>query len=131
MATTGTDARAVRPPASRSRRAVVYTVLAVFAAACAFGWGYVMWTSTGKTEVYDQLIAFDLGPGNQVTVVFEVTKPADRAAACRLRAQDTTHAEVGTREVEIPAGKSTYRMTERVLTTVPPATGHVDHCYLK
>ena len=83
----------------------MHVVIAILCAVCAGGWGYVMWASKGNTEVIDQVIAFDATRGDSLQITFEVVKPSDRAALCRLRATDVNHVEVGSKEVNIPAGE--------------------------
>ncbi|GAA4223140.1 hypothetical protein FHR32_001863 [Streptosporangium album] len=114
----------------RRGRFVVHIVIAILCAVCAAGWGYVMWASKGNTEVIDQVIAFDPGRGDSMQITFEVVKPSDRAAVCRLRAMDVSHGEVGSREVTIPAGEGYVRLTERLETSAPATSGDVHYCYL-
>ncbi|GAA2861450.1 hypothetical protein GCM10010517_20110 [Streptosporangium fragile] len=114
----------------RRGRLVVHVVIAILCAVCAGGWGYVMWASKGDTEVIDQVIAFDVSRGDSVQITFEVFKPADRAALCRLRATDVDHVEVGSREVEIPAGEGHARLTERLETSAQATSAHVHYCHL-
>ncbi|MGJ6961091.1 DUF4307 domain-containing protein [Streptosporangium sp. G11] len=111
-------------------RFVVHVVIAILCAVCAGGWGYVMWAAKGNTEVIDQVIAFDATRGDSLQITFEVVKPSDRAALCRLRATDVHHVEVGSKEVNIPAGEGYVRLTERLETSAPATSGHVQYCYL-
>ncbi|WP_433245476.1 DUF4307 domain-containing protein [Streptosporangium sp. CA-135522] len=114
----------------RRGRFVVHIVIAILCAVCAGGWGYVMWASKGNIEVIDQVIAFDASRGDSIQITFEVVKPSDRAALCRLQALDVSHAEVGSREVTIPAGEGYVRLTERLETSAQATSGAVHHCYL-
>ncbi|SDQ47487.1 DUF4307 domain-containing protein [Thermostaphylospora chromogena] len=120
-----------RPDApARRGRFVVHLVIGVLVAIVAFGWGYVMWAAKGDTEVIDQVITFDTGRSDQVEITFEVYKPAEEAALCRLRATDVDHVEVGTKEVRIPAGESHVVLTERLDTSAQATSVHVHYCYL-
>ncbi|MER5626548.1 DUF4307 domain-containing protein [Streptosporangium sp. NPDC002544] len=114
----------------RRGRFVVHVVIAILCAVCAGGWGYVMWASKGNTEVIDQLIAFDADRGDSAQIMFEVFKPTERAALCRLRATDVSHVEVGSKEVNIPAGEGYVRLTERLETSAQATSVHVQYCYL-
>ncbi|MEV7012446.1 DUF4307 domain-containing protein [Streptosporangium sp. NPDC051022] len=114
----------------RRGRFVVHVVIAILCAVCAGGWGYVMWASKGNTQVIDQVIAFDASRGDSLQITFEVVKPSDRAAVCRIRAMDVGHAEVGSREVNIPAGEGYVRLTERLETSAQATSGDVHYCYL-
>ncbi|RBQ18662.1 DUF4307 domain-containing protein [Spongiactinospora rosea] len=115
---------------ARRGRFVVHLVIAVLVAIVAGGWGYVMWASKGDTEVIDQVITFDASRSDTVTVTYEIYKPSDRAALCRLRATDVQHVEVGTREVTIPAGEGYVRRTDRLETSAQATSVHVHYCYL-
>lgn len=114
----------------RRGRLVMHVVIAILCAVCAAGWGYVMWASKGNTEVIDQVIAFDANRGDSIQITFEVVKPSDREALCRLRAMDVDHVEVGSREVSIPAGEGYVRLTERLETSAQATSGAVQYCYL-
>lgn len=116
-------------PAGRGRF-VVYALIGVFVALAAAGWGYVMLTSRGNPDVPYQLVAFDVNHADHVTVTFRASKPAERAAVCRLRALDVNHAEVGLRDVTLPAGKADVTLTERIDISARATTGHVQYCYL-
>ncbi|MCG5216821.1 DUF4307 domain-containing protein [Streptosporangium sp. KLBMP 9127] len=114
----------------RRGRFVVHLVIGVLVAIVAGGWGYVMWASKGETEVIDQVIAFKAGSGSSAEITYEIHKPSGRAALCRLRATDTNHIEVGTREVNIPAGEAYVVRTDRLDTTAQATSVHVHYCYL-
>ncbi|GAA3126017.1 hypothetical protein GCM10010466_16130 [Planomonospora alba] len=114
----------------RGGRFVVHVVIAILCAVTAGGWGYVMWAAKGETEVINQVIAFDVDHGEYAEITFEVIKPDDRAAVCRLHAMDVGHAEVGSREVEIPAGEGYVRLTERLQISAPATSADVEYCYL-
>jgi hypothetical protein len=89
----------------RGGRLVVHVVIGVLVAIIAGGWGYVMWSMTGSnTGAVAQVVSFDVDRA-QAEITFTVSKPSDRAAVCRIRATDVDHAEVGSREVRIPAGE--------------------------
>ncbi|GAB2451778.1 DUF4307 domain-containing protein [Streptosporangium sandarakinum] len=109
---------------------VVHVVIAILCAVCAAGWGYVMWASKGNTDVIDEVIAFDANRSDSLQITFEVVKPSDRAAVCRLRAVDVNHVEVGSREIDIPAGKGYIRLTEQLQTSAQATSGSVQYCHL-
>lgn len=114
----------------RRGRFVVHLVIGVLVVLASFGWGYVMWASKGDTEVIDQVLAFDASRADQAEITFEVYKAAEEAAVCRLRATDTSHVEVGTKEVKIPAGEAHVVRTERLETSAQATSVHVQYCYL-
>ncbi|GIH77280.1 DUF4307 domain-containing protein [Planobispora longispora] len=114
----------------RRGRFVVHGVIAILCAVLAGGWGYIMWAAKGDTEVISQVVAFDLDRADHVRITFEVVKPDDRAARCRLHAMDVNHIEVGGREVDIPAGEGYVRLTERIETSAQATSSDVEYCYL-
>ncbi len=67
----------------------------------------------------------------QVTVTFEVRKPAGEPALCTVRARSRDGAEVGRAEVRVPGGaanETTSRVTYTLRTTKRPVTGEVPGC---
>jgi hypothetical protein len=114
----------------RGGRLVVHVVIGVLVAIIAGGWGYVMWSMTGSnTGAVAQVVSFDVDPA-QAEITFTVSKPSDRAAVCRLRATDVNHAEVGSKEVRIPAGEGSKQLKERLDTSVQATSVHVQYCNL-
>ncbi|WP_283135489.1 DUF4307 domain-containing protein [Rhizohabitans arisaemae] len=108
-----------------------FVVLGVLTALLAGGWGYVMWASKGQTEVIDQVVAFKVVDDDTISVTFDVVKPAESAAVCRLGAMDRRRSEVGSREVVVPAGEGSVRLTEALQTSAPATSGYVVYCHLK
>ncbi|HEY9524355.1 MAG TPA: DUF4307 domain-containing protein [Thermopolyspora sp.] len=115
---------------SRGRRLTAYVIIAAFVTVAAAGWGYVMMTMRGDPVVGGQVVSFVQDTPASLTITFEVHKPADRAAACRLRAMDIKQGEVGSREIVIPVGESDVTRTERLETTGEPVSGSIQYCYL-
>ncbi|MEU8245309.1 DUF4307 domain-containing protein [Nonomuraea sp. NPDC048916] len=115
----------------RGGRLVVHVVIGVLVAIIAGGWGYVMWSMTGSsTGAASQVVSFTVEGPNQAEITFDVDKPADRAAVCRIRALDVNHAEVGSKEVKIPAGEGSKRLKERLGTSVQATSVHIQYCNL-
>lgn len=114
----------------RGGQSLVFLVIAIFIAIAMGGWGYVMMSAKGNPDVLSEVIAFEVSSPSSITITFQGDKPADRAAVCRLRAVDTGHVEVGTRDITLPAGQSGFRLTERLATSARATSGHVQYCYL-
>ncbi|MER6946345.1 DUF4307 domain-containing protein [Nonomuraea sp. NPDC000554] len=115
----------------RGGRLVVHVVIGVLVAIVAGGWGYVMWSMTGSsTGAASQVVSFDVKRPDQAEITFEVSKPSDKAAVCRIRATDVNHAEVGSREVRIPAGAGTKQLKERLDTSAAATSVHIQYCTL-
>jgi hypothetical protein len=119
-----------RPRPPTPRRFVAYAVIGVFVALMAGGWGYVMVAFKGNPAVSAEVITFDASAPASARITFSVHKPADRAATCRLRAVDTQHIEVGSREIDVPRGESDIAFTETLKTTAQATAVHVQYCNL-
>ncbi|WP_214416499.1 DUF4307 domain-containing protein [Sphaerisporangium fuscum] len=114
----------------RTGRSIALIIIGIFIAIAMGGWGYVMMSMRGNPDVPTDVIAFDVSGPTSVTITFQAHKPADREAVCRLRAVDTEHVEVGTRDVTLPKGRSDVQLTERLQTSAQATSGHVQYCYL-
>ncbi|WP_424536282.1 DUF4307 domain-containing protein [Sphaerisporangium viridialbum] len=114
----------------RGGRSIAFLIIGIFIAIAMGGWGYVMMSARGNPDVMTEVIAFQVGGPSSITITFQAHKAADRAAVCRLRATDTDHVEVGTRDVTLPAGQADVQLTERLETSARATSGHVQYCYL-
>jgi hypothetical protein len=84
----------------------------------------------GQNEVSERLLGFDDSVPGQVTVEFEVYKPAGEGAMCAVRSRDLAGAEIGYAEVEIPADDATHVVTSYPLAVEGvPNTGEVLRCW--
>jgi len=107
-----------------------YIIIGLFVAVAAAGWGYVVLAGGGNPQVRAEVVSFDVRSPESAKIVFTVHKPADRAATCRLRALDARHAEVGSREIDIPPGRSDLSFQESLRTSAAAAAVHVQYCDL-
>jgi outer membrane lipoprotein SlyB len=115
----------------RSGRFVVHVVIGVLVAIVAGGWGYVMWSMTGANAgATAQVVSFSAVRPDEAQITFEVSKPDDRTAVCRIKATDVNHVEVGSREVRIPAGQGTKQVKERLDTSAQATSVHIQYCNL-
>ncbi|MDX3104001.1 DUF4307 domain-containing protein [Nonomuraea angiospora] len=115
----------------RGGRLVVHVVIGVLVAIIAGGWGYVMWSMTaGGSEAPSQVVTFNVVSANRAEITFEVYKPDDRVAVCRIRALDVYHAEVGSKEVRIPAGGGSKQIKEGLDTSGQATSVHIQYCNL-
>jgi hypothetical protein len=67
----------------------------------------------------------------QVTVLFEVSKPAGQPALCTVQGHTRDGEEVGKAEVPVPAGspdETTTQVTYTLVTTKRPVTAEVPGC---
>jgi hypothetical protein len=115
----------------RRGRLIVHVVIGVLVAIVAGGWGYVMWSMTaGGSEAPSQVVMFDVDMPGRAEITFEVYKPDDRVAVCRIRALDVSHAEVGSKEVRIPAGEGSKQLKESLDTSGQATSVHIQYCNL-
>ncbi|MFI7618087.1 DUF4307 domain-containing protein [Nonomuraea terrae] len=115
----------------RRGRLVVHVVIGVLVAIIAGGWGYVMWSMTaGGSEAPSQVVTFEVESPSRAEITFEVYKPDDRVAVCRIRALDVDHAEVGSKEVRIPAGAGSKQIKESLDTSGQATSVHIQYCNL-
>ncbi|MFI6736700.1 DUF4307 domain-containing protein [Nonomuraea sp. NPDC050451] len=115
----------------RGGRLVVHVVIGVLVAIIAGGWGYVMWSMTaGGSEAPSQVVTFNVVSANRAEITFEVYKPDDRVAVCRIRALDVYHAEVGSKEVRISAGGGSKQIKESLDTSGQATSVHIQYCNL-
>ncbi|MEU6718537.1 DUF4307 domain-containing protein [Nonomuraea purpurea] len=115
----------------RGGRLVVHVVIGVLVAIIAGGWGYVMWSMTaGGSEAPAQVVTFNVDRPDRAEITFEVYKPDDRVAVCRIRALDVGHGEVGSKEVRIPAGGGSKQLKESLDTSGQATSVHIQYCNL-
>ncbi|MGR6914559.1 DUF4307 domain-containing protein [[Actinomadura] parvosata] len=115
----------------RGGRLVVHVVIGVLVAIIAGGWGYVMWSMTaGGSEAPAQVVTFNVNGPSSAEITFEVYKPDDRVAVCRIRALDVNHAEVGSKEVRIAAGEGSKQLKESLDTSGQATSVHIQYCNL-
>jgi hypothetical protein len=124
------DGRYGRRRAPKRRRPAVTVALtcAVVAAGLVASWR--LSELYGQNEVSERLLGFDDSVPGQVTVEFEVYKPAGEGATCAVRSRDLAGAEIGYAEVEIPADDATHVETAYTLAVEgQPNTGEVLRCW--
>ncbi|PZG07451.1 DUF4307 domain-containing protein [Nonomuraea aridisoli] len=115
----------------RRGRLVVHVVIGVLVAIIAGGWGYVMWSMTASgSGAPSQVVTFEVLSPSRAEITFEIYKPDDRVAVCRIRALDVDHAEVGIKEVRIPAGEGSKQIKESLDTTGQATSVHIQYCNL-
>jgi hypothetical protein len=115
----------------RRGRLVVHLVIGVLVAIAAGGWGYVMWSMTGTGgDAASQVVSFNVDSPREALITFELDKPADRMAVCRITATDVDHTEVGSKEVRIPAGEGSKQLKERLDTSAQATSVAIQYCNL-
>jgi hypothetical protein len=124
------EGRYGRRRAPKRRRPAVTAALTVAVVAAGLFASWRLSELYGQNEVSERLLGFDTSVPGQVTVEFEVYKPAGEGATCAVRSRDLAGAEIGYAEVEIPADDATHVETAYTLAVEgQPNTGEVLRCW--
>ena len=124
------DGRYGRRREPRRRRPAVTAILTIGVVAAGLVAAWRLSELYGQNEVSERLLGFDDSVPGQVTVMFEVYKPAGEGATCAVRSRDLAGAEIGYAEVEIPADDATHvEMTYPLAVEGQPNTGEVLRCW--
>jgi hypothetical protein len=114
----------------RRTRPAVTAVLTLAVVAAGVGVSWSLHEQYGHGDYAANLLAFDDSVPGQVEITFEVYKPADEGAVCRVRSRDLNGAEIAAAEVLIPADESTRVVkTYTLAVTGDPNTGEVQRCW--
>ena len=111
----------------RPRRRWLTVVLAVIAAVAGVGLSVRLYQQYGQPDYIPTVTRFYDITDEGVTVEFDVRKPADESATCRVRARARSGEEVGLAEVDVATG-SPVRTTYRLATSKKPVTVEVPAC---
>lgn len=90
--------------------------------------GYIGWQQANPA-ITGTVLRFAAGDQN-VSVTFEVDKPAAKTASCTLVADDAHNHVVGSVDVQVPSGRDKNVMSYMLSTTVTPSTVLVESCAL-
>ncbi len=125
------DARYGRTPGKRQRdRAIMVVTAALFVVVFA---AWVVWAGldNGQGNLNAQDIGHRIVDDSTVTVTWQVSVTPGTRVACALEAQNSAHAIVGWKIVELPASASlTNQYTETVRTSQRAVTGLIYRCWL-
>lgn len=118
-----------RDPARQARRRWVTWLLASVVAIAGVAIAVKLYRQYSQAPYQVRIITVTNLSDSGVTVTFEVTKPAGRAATCTVQAHTRDGVEVGKAEVDVPAqAPQTSRVTYTLATTARPMTGEVPGC---
>jgi hypothetical protein len=86
----------------------------------------VLYQRYGAARYSPQVVGFDIAD-NQVALRFEVHKSSGGPAVCHIRARDRDGIEVGSADVEVPAG-TTVLVTYTLVTTRRAVSAEIPVC---
>jgi Domain of unknown function (DUF4307) len=114
----------------RRRRWISYA-LSVLVMIAGVGIAYKLYQQYAQAPYQVRIISVTNLNDNQVTVLFEVTKPAGQPALCTVLGHTRDGEQVGSAEVVVPSGgptETTSRITYTLATTKRPVTAEVPGC---
>jgi hypothetical protein len=90
---------------------------------------YVAYRNLGAAPIDAQRVAFAAKPGNSMEITINVTRddPA-RPGVCIVRARDISGAESGRKEIFIPTGGTSTRVSTVIRSIGQPVTADVFGC---
>ncbi len=106
---------------------VAYAVIGVFVGLCAIGWAIIIAHTEGTPGITPQLVSWQASP-TSVRVHYEVSKPKSADVHCAIVAFDTSHAEVGRVQVDVPPGTSNVDTRRDVPTSSLATAVDVREC---
>ena len=116
---------------ARPRRASRRTYWILGGCAILLG-GVIAWigyVNLGTAPIETQQVGFENLPNDTMRFTFEVTRDTpDRPAVCIVRTRVLSGGEGGRREVLIPPGPSSTRVTTTIRSTAEPVTADVFGC---
>ncbi|MGQ0840822.1 DUF4307 domain-containing protein [Actinokineospora sp.] len=121
------EGRYGKPRARRSRRTTAVLVAAGLAAGGAVA--YLAYTNLGTAPIETERTAFGNLPGNRMQLTFDVTRTTpERPAVCIVRVRGIDGQEGGRKEVYIPPGAPSVRMSTVISSASEPVTADVFGC---
>jgi hypothetical protein len=114
-------------PRRTSRR--TYWILGACALLLGGGIAWLGYANLGTAPIQTQRVGFENLDGDTMRLTFEITRDTpDRPAVCIVRTRVRSGAEGGRREVLIPPGPATSRVTTTIRSTAEPVTADVFGC---
>ncbi|CRK61581.1 PROBABLE CONSERVED MEMBRANE PROTEIN [Alloactinosynnema sp. L-07] len=121
------EGRYGKPPARRSRRATTLMIAAGLAVGGVVA--YLAYQNLGTAPIEAERTSFSNLPGNQMQLVFDVTRETpDRAAVCIVRTRSLDGGEGGRKEVYIAPGPDRVRVTTVIVSSTEPVTADIFGC---
>ncbi len=120
-----------RDPVRQRRRHWVSYTLAALVVVAGVGIAVKLYQQYSLAPYQVRVISVTNLTDTQVTVLFEVTKPAGEPALCTVQGHTRDGEQVGKVEVAVPAGaagETTTQVTYTLVTTKRPVTAEVPGC---
>jgi hypothetical protein len=104
----------------------VFTVVAIVVSTVI---AYVAYKNLGTTPIDAQRVGFTAKPGDSMEITIDVTRDdPSRAGVCIVRVRDISGAESGRKEILVPAGGESRRMSTVIKSSGTPVTADVFGC---
>jgi hypothetical protein len=120
-----------RDPAIQRRRRWISYALATLVVIAGVGIAVKLYQQYAQAPYQVRVISVTNVTETQVTVLFEVTKPAGEPALCTVLGHTRDGEQVGIAEVAVPSGdpaETITRVTYTLATTKRPVTAEVPGC---
>jgi hypothetical protein len=120
-----------RDPVLRRRRRWIGYALGLLVMIAGVGIATKLYQQYAQAPYQVRIISVTNLTDSQVTVLFEVTKPAGQPALCTVLGHTRDGEQVGSAEVVVPAGdpaETSTRITYTLATTKRPVTAEVPGC---
>jgi hypothetical protein len=116
-----------RRPRRTSRR--TYWILGACAVLLGGVVAWVGYVNLGTAPIETEQVAFENVPDNRMRFTFEITRDTpDKPVVCIVRARVLSGDEGGRREVLVPPGPATTRVTTTIASGEEPVTADVFGC---
>jgi hypothetical protein len=116
----------IRPSKTPRWRMWVFTIVAVVVSSVI---AYVAYKNLGTTPIDAERVGFSAKPGDSMEITVDVTRDQpDKPGVCIVRVRDISGAESGRKEILVPAGGESRRMSTVIRSSGTPVTADVFGC---
>jgi hypothetical protein len=116
----------IRPSKAPRWRMWLFTVVAIVVSSVI---AFVAYKNLGDTPIDAERVGFAAQPGDSMQITIDVTRDdGGRAGVCIVRVRDISGAESGRKEILVPAGGQSRRMSTVIKSSGTPVTADVFGC---